>query len=180
LPPAIDGEACFAASGSCIAVAGKNQVWFATGGKAARVFSSLDRGDSWTVSTTPVVSGVDSAGVFSITFKDQRNGYLVGGDYKKQSADLANAARSTDGGLTWKAVGRRPGGYRSAVAYLPGSSWLISVGESGADYSSDGGETWTSAGETGFHAVSVSSSRTGWAVGANGRISRIDAEGLIR
>ncbi len=33
LPPAIAGEGAFAASGTCIAVQGKKNVWFATGGK---------------------------------------------------------------------------------------------------------------------------------------------------
>lgn len=52
LPAAINGEGAFAASGSCIAVAGRNNVWFATGGKAARVFRSSDRGKTWQVAAT--------------------------------------------------------------------------------------------------------------------------------
>ena len=50
LPLAVEGEGAFAASGSCITVRGDSNAWFATGGKAARVFAStgpgtdLDRG----------------------------------------------------------------------------------------------------------------------------------------
>src|SRR5579872_3882258 len=42
LPPALPQEGAFAASGTCIATAGKNRVWFVTGGPAARVFRSVD------------------------------------------------------------------------------------------------------------------------------------------
>src|SRR5262245_15077108 len=54
LPPTLDGEAAFAASGTCIAVQGKKNVWIGTGGGAtARVFRSPDGGDTWKVAETP-------------------------------------------------------------------------------------------------------------------------------
>jgi len=43
-PPAIDGEGAFAASGTCITIQGTANVWFATGGKVARVFRSTNAG----------------------------------------------------------------------------------------------------------------------------------------
>jgi photosystem II stability/assembly factor-like uncharacterized protein len=46
-PPAVEGEGAFAASGTCIAVQGSSNVWFGTGGNAARVFRSRDRGKKW-------------------------------------------------------------------------------------------------------------------------------------
>src|SRR5512132_2070929 len=50
MPPALPNEGAFAASGTAIAVAGKNDVWFGTGGASvARVFHSSDRGKNWTV-----------------------------------------------------------------------------------------------------------------------------------
>ncbi|MCW3052497.1 MAG: oxidoreductase, partial [Chthonomonadales bacterium] len=42
MPPALLDEGGFAASGTCIAVGGRDDVWFATGGAAARVFHSAD------------------------------------------------------------------------------------------------------------------------------------------
>jgi len=66
MPAALPAEAAFAASGSSITVSGTNDVWFATGGSAARVFHSRDRGLTWSVSNTPITSGVASAGIFSI------------------------------------------------------------------------------------------------------------------
>ncbi len=75
LPPALEGEAAFAASNTCLAIlrVGKGgdlsravnasekngasapdpNIWFATGGKAARVFHSPDRGQTWEVFDTP-------------------------------------------------------------------------------------------------------------------------------
>ena len=52
MPDALPKEGAFAASGTCVAVFGKNDVWFATGGPAARVFHSSDRGVNWIVAGT--------------------------------------------------------------------------------------------------------------------------------
>src|SRR5277367_4996681 len=60
LPPAIEGEGSFAASGTCIAVQASANVWFATGGKVARVFRSTDVGKTWSVADTPITHGPDS------------------------------------------------------------------------------------------------------------------------
>ena len=87
LPPALQGEGGFAASGTCLAVYGDAHVWIATGGAAsARVYHSADRGATWTVHDTPLRAGVPSAGVFSVAFRDARHGVIAGGDYEKPSA----------------------------------------------------------------------------------------------
>jgi photosystem II stability/assembly factor-like uncharacterized protein len=173
LPPALEGEAAFAASGTCVAVEGADNVWFATGGKAARVFRSGDRGSTWKVAQTPILAGSDSTGIFSIAFKDSKNGIIVGGDYKLQGEARANAALTTDGGVTWKLLERSgPAGYRSSVAWLPGNR-LIAVGEKGADQSTDGGASWSPLEGAGFHSLAVSASGDCWAAGANGRVGRL-------
>ncbi|PYT10262.1 MAG: glycosyl hydrolase, partial [Acidobacteria bacterium] len=112
LSPALEGEAAFAASGACIAVKGKSNVWFGTGGAAtARVFRSTDGGMTWKVASTPIIAGNASSGVFSIAFKDARNGVIVGGDYKKENEASDNVATTTDGGATWTlAKGPLPSG----------------------------------------------------------------------
>ena len=60
LPPALDGEAGFAASNSCLCVHGNNRAWIGLGGKTsqpgARVFYTVDRGKTWDVSPTPIAS----------------------------------------------------------------------------------------------------------------------------
>ena len=182
LPPAIEGDGAFAASGTCIAVQGKKNVWFGSGGAAtARVFRSTDGGDTWKVAATPITAGNASSGIFSIVFKDARNGVIVGGDYKKENETGDNVATTTDGGATWTlAKGPRPSGFRSAIAYVPGTRgpMLVAVGPSGTDYSVDNGESWVSLGATGFHAVSFSGVDAGWAVGEGGRVAKYSLQSI--
>src|SRR4051812_42012450 len=102
LPPAMDGEGAFAASGTCIAVQGKKNVWFVTGGSAARVFRSSDAGETWSVVETPIVHGPASAGIFSVAFSDAKHGVIAGGDYKQPNKDVASVATTSDAGKSWK------------------------------------------------------------------------------
>jgi photosystem II stability/assembly factor-like uncharacterized protein len=177
LPPALQGEGAFAASGSCVTVQGENAVWIGT--SAARVLRSTDGGDSWQIATTPIQTGQPSAGIFSIAFKDAKHGVVVGGDYRKEAEARDNVATTDDGGRTWTlAKGPLPGGFRSAVAYIPGASTatLVTVGPSGTDISSDAGASWKSLGAGGYHAFSVAPSNAdgavAWAVGEGGRIAK--------
>lgn len=116
LPPAIVGEGAFAASNTCIALQGSN-IWFATGGSVARVFHSPDRGQTWQVSDTPIVHGPDSAGIFSIAFRDPAHGVIAGGDYKHPNQDGPNLAFTADGGKTWTLSKIKPQAFFSAAAY---------------------------------------------------------------
>src|SRR5437868_317296 len=102
LPPAIEGEGAFAASGTCIATQGKKNVWFVTGGSAARVFRSKDAGESWEAVDTPIVHGPASTGIFSVTFRDAKHGVIAGGDYKEPTKEAPSLAFSNDGGKHWK------------------------------------------------------------------------------
>ena len=120
LPDAMEGEGAFAASNTCIAIApgaSDRNIWFATGGKGARVFHSADRGQSWQVFHTPMMHGPDSAGIFSIAFRDPTHGVIAGGDYKRPKADGPNLAFTEDGGKTWTLPVLHPLAYFSAVAY---------------------------------------------------------------
>jgi photosystem II stability/assembly factor-like uncharacterized protein len=145
LPPAIDSEGAFAASGSCLTVQGKSSVWFATGGKAARVFRSIDAGKTWSVSDTPIVHGADSSGIFSIAFRDAKHGVIAGGDYKQPERGGPNLAITDDGGRNWRLAAMSPQFYLSAIvwgrAISPGqaerSPAVFAVGSAHAAYSSD-------------------------------------------
>jgi hypothetical protein len=92
-------------------------IWFATGGKVARVFHSPDRGGTWQVFDTPILHGPDSAGIFSIDFRDPLHGVIAGGDYKHPEQDGPNLAFTNDGGKTWTLSKIFPQSYYSAVAY---------------------------------------------------------------
>ncbi|MEE8523382.1 MAG: hypothetical protein V3T72_05580 [Thermoanaerobaculia bacterium] len=176
MPPALEGEAGFAASGSGIAVADGGHAWFGSGGPEARVFRSTDYGQSWTVASTPIQSGAGSAGIFSLAFRDALHGVAVGGDYTQPDDATANAARTADGGVTWELVDASPpGGYSSGVAYAPDRPALITVGTSGSDRSDDDGATWSSFGSVGYNSVRFAGSPCGgWAAGADGRLARLD------
>jgi len=92
-------------------------IWFATGGKAARVFHSPDRGQTWQVFDAPILHGPDSAGIFSIAFRDQTHGVIAGGDYKQPDQDGPDLAFTNDGGKAWTLSQMRPQAYFSAAAY---------------------------------------------------------------
>lgn len=173
-PAVVQGEYGFAASGTNLAVHGKNHVWIATGGAIARVFHSSDRGKTWNVAVTPIVSGNASSGIFSIAFRDENHGVIVGGNYQEPNAAQANAALTTDGGKTWELIKNLTSmEYRSCVAYLT-PSLLVAAGPSGSDYSNDGGLTWARFSAEGFHTMSfAASANIGWAAGAEGRIGKL-------
>jgi photosystem II stability/assembly factor-like uncharacterized protein len=120
LPEAREGEGAFAASNSCVAIVpsvSDSNIWFASGGKSARVFHSGDRGQTWQVFDTPMVHGPDSAGIFSMAFRDELHGVIAGGDYKHPREDGPNLAFTTDGGRSWTLSTLHPLSYFSAVAY---------------------------------------------------------------
>ena len=176
IPSPREGEAEFAASGTCVAVAGEGLAWFVTGGKAASVFRSEDWGCSWTAAEAPILNGEPSQGIFSVAFIDGEKGIIVGGDYRDPDRRERNAAYSSDGGKTWLPVTEAglPHGFRSCAAYVQGlgGPTLVAVGVSGSDYSPDGGRSWIAFSETGFHAASFATDGAGWAVGSEGRIAR--------
>lgn len=170
-PEALEGEANFAASGTCMTVSGADTVWFGTGGPAARVFRSTDAGSSWTVAETPIRSGLSSQGVFSLYFADERRGIAVGGDYLDEPNPTATAAVTMDGGATWTTVESPPSGFRECVVAVSEGApdVLMAVGPSGTDISEDGGLTWRPFAEGHFHSVGFSGDgATGIAVGMDG------------
>jgi photosystem II stability/assembly factor-like uncharacterized protein len=178
LPPALAGEAAFAASGTCIVTQGGNNAWIGTGGgPQARVFRSTDRGFTWKAATTPIAAGGPSAGIFSLAFRDAMNGVAVGGDYQKEGEPGDNVAITVDGGASWTVPDQaRLRGFRSAVAYGPGASStvLVVTGPAGSDLSLDGGRSWTGFEGVGFHALGLAGrTGTGWAVGEAGRIAKL-------
>jgi len=174
MPSALPDEAAFAASGTSIVTAAPNHAWIATGGSAARVFHSSDRGLTWSASVTPITSGVASAGIFSIAASAAGSVFVVGGDYQKENEPSTNFARSNDDGKTWTAGPQLPG-YRSGIHNVSsgtGTEMFIAVGPSGTDFIRASGG-WISAGTMGYDAVSFAPrGAVGWTVGQGGRIAK--------
>jgi len=172
-PPALPNEGSFAASNTCLFLLPPNRAWFVTGGTgAARVFRSTDGGRSWTAAITPIRNDSASAGIFSIAFASPTRGIIVGGDYSRDQEARGNLAITTDGGRSWSAPAAGPGGFRSAVAWVPRLKLWIATGTSGSDYSTDGGQTWKAFDSGSFNALSFAPNGAGWAAGAKGRIAR--------
>ena len=172
-PPALPSEGAFAASNSCLIVRVPHKAWFGTGGpRGARVFHSEDSGRTWTVAQTPVRNDGAPAGIFSLAFSDARHGMAVGGDYTEPAETEHNIAVTSDGGQTWiEPVGSHPHGYRSAIAFVPDKKMWVAAGTTGSDVSYDDGRIWTLFDSGAFNALSFISSKTGWAVGPNGRLA---------
>ena len=168
MPMALPGEGAFAASNTCLLLSG-NEIFFGTGGPAARVFHSSDSGRTWSVAETPIAHGNASSGIFSITGANGKNIVIVGGDYQDPKRASAVAAYSHDEGKTWRLSPRQPGGYRSSVAHA-NDSLGVAVGPNGEDVSDDFGEHWKHVGTLNLNAVSNLLGRIAWGVGPNGTI----------
>jgi photosystem II stability/assembly factor-like uncharacterized protein len=170
MPRAKAGEAAFAASGTCLITQGAGDVFLVSGGNAARVFRSANRGLSWFVADTPMLKGTAGSGIFSIAMRDKKRGVIVGGNYEKPDEINNNLAFTEDGGKTW-ILGKGLHGYRSGVAFI-GKKMIIAVGSNGSDLSTDSGITWKNLDKENYNAVSAKSKNAIWAVGSNGLVSK--------
>jgi photosystem II stability/assembly factor-like uncharacterized protein len=173
MPRALTDEGAFAASGTCLALYGKN-IYFVTGGPAARLFHSPDLGRSWSAIPLPIASGNSAMGAFSVARRG-RNMVVVGGDYKNPERRERVAAYSHDAGRTWKLAQRQPAGYRSVVAWLDDHT-IATAGPSGEEISTDAGVHWKPNSGLDLNAIAALSLHDSWAVGQKGSISRFVAQ----
>jgi len=193
MPPALLGEASFAASGTCITTQGGQNAWVATGGAdTARILATRDGGDTWNAYDTPLVSS-PSAGAVSVAFRNPWNGMVGGGDLASNAS--ADAATSDDGGITWTLTTKPPvQGTIFCLSYVQGVGGGNAVGgdeqfdrtvvitaetapdfDSGsAAWSPNEGKTWFALPQvSGFWAVGFATPKAGWFVGNNGQILKI-------
>ncbi|QIJ65764.1 oxidoreductase [Streptomyces sp. JB150] len=194
MPPALDGEAGFAASGQCLVASGPRDVWLATGGAArARVLHSADRGLTWTATDTPLPAGDPARGVFALAFRDRDrdrdgdgdrdrdrhggrlHGLAVGGDYRPDQSAPRAAAHTADGGRTWRPATTAPPAYRSGVAWLPHHrAAALAVGPTGTDLTTDAGRTWRTVDTGSYDTVDCAPDRGCWAAGEKGRVAQLE------
>lgn len=173
-------EAAFAASDSAVFVFGSRRYIIGTGGKqgSRALLSPLlayqDSSKGCLAASVPIATGTESAGIFSLAFRDLQHGIAVGGDYKKPDEQSGTSASTADGGRSWTAATQPPHGFRSAVAwYAEGKAW-IAVGPNGSDISRDDGKTWDTLDSGKWNAISVP-----FVVGPEGRIGRLGPEAPI-
>lgn len=174
IPEIETGEANFAASNTCIELLPSGKAWIASGGLAARVFYSNDFGKSWEVSKTPMIRGQASSGIFSISFKNDKEGVIVGGVYDQPELNSNIAAYTVDGGKTWLPAVTMPQEYRSCVQRVS-TKFDFAIGKTGCDISYDNGINWQFVTASGFYTFrSVPGKMEGFAAGANGRIAKLN------
>jgi len=174
------GEGAFAASNSALfslVASASRFLWFATSGPGGpRIFRSQDRFSGaashdvpdWLPVKVPLDGSNAASGVFSLSFKDERNGVAVGGNYEKPDQTSGTAATTKDGGRTWIPAAHPPSGYRSAVDWDPARKLWIAAGTNGADASFDDGKTWQRFDAGKWNALSLP-----FAVGPQGRLARL-------
>ena len=173
-PTAKQGEAAFAASGTCLILVPPLGFMIVSGGNTARVFRSVFNdtgGMDWPVSEPLFVKGTSGSGIFSIAMFDKTNGVIVGGNYEKPEDAKDNLAFTTDSGNTWK-LGTGLSGYRSGVTYVDKNT-IVAVGTNGSDISRDGGKTWKILGEEDLNAVQAKGKKAVWAVGPKGGVYKM-------
>ncbi|QIA09578.1 WD40/YVTN/BNR-like repeat-containing protein [Draconibacterium halophilum] len=153
------------------------KAWIASGGKAARVFYSADFGRSWQVTKTPMVRGLASSGIFSVTFKNNNEGIIVGGIYDQPELNTNIASYTVDGGVTWLPAATMPKEYRSCVQQVKSgeNAFAFAIGKTGCDISTDGGINWNFISDEGYYTFrTIPGKLAGFAAGSEGRISKVE------
>ena len=172
LPKSETGEGAFAASNTNIKTLG-SMAWIAT--THGNVYYTEDKGCTWEVIRTPIISEKSTQGIFSIDFYDENFGVVFGGDYTAPKINKGNKAVTTDGGKTWKLIanGKLPN-YRSCVQFIPNSKGnsLVAIGFEGIAYSYDRGETWKQLSDEPFYTLRFLNDSIAYAAGKD-RISKL-------
>ena len=75
----------------------RRDAWFGTGGGASRVFHSRDGGFTWTATAAPIPAA-EAGGVFSLAFRNPREGVMVGGDFTAPENGTDASGFTRDGG----------------------------------------------------------------------------------
>lgn len=164
LPPALEGEGSFAASGTCLVTRPGGHAWIALGTPKARLLHTADYGRSWTVDSIPL------SAISSVSFRDPRHGIVLGTD------TTAATAATADGGRGWTRGGRPPfpqGFYGGAFVPTARVPTVVAVGPGGAAWSRDDGATWSVINRQNYWGIGFAPGGAGWVVGRGGRITRL-------
>ena len=171
-PELLAGEYAFAASGTGVVMRGR-RIWIATGGSVARVLYSGDDGTTWTAFKTPLRSGNESSGIFSLDVAGESTVVVVGGDYRNPKLSSDYVARSIDGGKTWDALNSVQMPHKACVRSL-GNGRLLTCGRMGVAFSQDAGRTWEQITSDGYYTLAVNQdSESGFLAGKDGRVARV-------
>lgn len=176
LPPAGAGEGSFAASGLCVATQTGGRGWAVMSNvDRARLLRTSDYGRSWSVDTLPLTTRTD-AGPTAVIFRDRRHGMVLGATGNNPIESDVLIAATSDGGKHWSPRGKPAfkqgvsGGVFVRGAKVP---TVVAAGWTGAAYTTNDGVTWTAIDSNNYWSVGFASPKAGWAVGQNGRITKL-------
>ena len=172
LQEAPEGEGAFAASNTNIVIVG-NKAWVGT--TKGRVYYTDNKGLSWEVFQTPILSEKPTQGIYSMDFYDSSLGIAIGGDYTDPEKNMANKAISHDGGKSWQLLANNQDpGYKSCIQFVPDSEGkgIVAVGFTGISYSNDMGKNWKTLSNEGFYTLRFQNDSVAYAAGRN-RIARL-------
>ncbi len=138
--PTAEGEAYYAASGTTAQIIGAHY-YYVSGGPNNATFYDLNTFEFTQRFKTelPFQHG-EGAGPFSLLMLDEKNGVIVGGNYKNPNEADSTSMYTTDGGRSWTLSQKTTSGYRSCV--IGNASVLYACGRNGIDVSTDGGNNW--------------------------------------
>ena len=184
IPKAMEGESLFAASNTNIDLYGKD-VWFATGGKHARIFHSADSGHHFRAEVAPIQQGGKMTGVFSVCIGDKyKIGIIAGGNYEHTDSTILNMAflegKFPDGRERWEFHKDRISFFGSCVQLDKNRHRIFITGHDGTFIKRiDSQYTLTEIKDAQreslkFHTLRISpSGKTLWLAGDKGRIAFI-------
>lgn len=177
LPILSDKEAFFASSNSNLDIV-NNTIYMASGGSRSRVFRLNSAYQSDKIFDTPMPSGEQMTGIYSIDYYNEKIGAIAGGHYDKKDSILTCLAITADGGNQWKTVTFNTPLFGSCVQFRTHEE-LFLTGHSGSimynlrknktTYLKDG-----QGNELKFHTLRISASKkTIWLAGNKGQLARI-------
>lgn len=172
---ASEAEGGFAASNSSFLRFKNGALAFGTGSPSgAHAFlgcGSCIPAERWRAVAVAAFPPATSAGIFSLSARDERRWIAVGGDYLKPNESVGTAAYTSDGGLHWAASEKNPHGYRSSVQWWEQGKLWITVGTNGSDLSRDDGRNWQKIDDGNWNALGLP-----FVVGPHGRIARLEGK----
>jgi len=127
----------------CMEAVGDNTIIFGTHAPEGYAFISHDRGHTWFGSFTGCAGTGLNPGVNALAFKDPDHGLAA-----HDNGVTYDLYTTSDGGVNWEEITPIGTPYASGLSYVPGTdNMYVSVGgaegSSGASYSLDGGQSWT-------------------------------------
>ena len=165
MPATHKDEAAFAASGNTLIVAKNGMAWFTTGGFSARVYTSTDFGESWSVEQTPLHQANATSGGFALAINTKQQLFVVGGDYKNRQATYQNLATKING--HWIKPSNTTRGLRTSMSCF--DNVCVTSGKLFSDISYDHGTTWQPLAGSGFYTTAAQNNII-LGAGDNGRI----------